>query len=229
VYIGSYIYVDKRAPRHLRASAQSLIAFLMLGVGMLLGRRVCGVTLAQYRGAVTTMEAAKATDGEPEVDKNAPIPSWSDLAALDTDKDGRISRSEVAALGAKGLTIGKFTYSRRSWGGPPEGRRLEGNPHPRGLPLRRSRRHRRDSARLDQGQGPSLGSILALAGPGRGDDRHRLLVRDSRHAGAARTALPEPEAAKEPEPQPPPDFPPAPPQSPPAGESPGEPPPPQPS
>ena len=116
VFVGSYIYVDKVAPRHLRASAQSLIAFLMLGVGMLLGTKISGVTLAQYRGAVNTIEATKQTDKGPELDKNAPIPSWSQLAVLDANQDGQINRNEIADLGAAGLTVGPFTYSEKELG-----------------------------------------------------------------------------------------------------------------
>jgi len=113
VFVGSYIYVDKVAPRHLRASAQSLIAFLMLGVGMLLGTKISGVTLAQYRGAVSSIEAAKTTDEGSKLDKNAPIPTWSELAVLDANKDAKINRKEIEDVGATGLTVGKFTYSAR--------------------------------------------------------------------------------------------------------------------
>jgi nucleoside transporter len=61
VYVGSYIYVDKCAPRHLRASAQSLIAFLMLGVGMLVGTKAAGWTLAEFPAVVNSIEATKVT------------------------------------------------------------------------------------------------------------------------------------------------------------------------
>jgi len=111
VYVGSYIYVDKWAPRHLRASAQSLIAFLMLGVGMLLGTKAAGWTLEPYRGAVSRIEATEETAEGPELNKNAKIPPWSELARLDSNKDGEINRREIEAVGATGLAIGKLTYS----------------------------------------------------------------------------------------------------------------------
>ncbi len=110
VFVGSYIYVDKRAPRHLRASAQSLIAFLMLGVGMLLGTKVAGITLGQFPAVVSNMEATKEAEGLPEVVKKAPILRWDQLAGLDGDKDGQISRKEIAALGEAGLPVDKLTY-----------------------------------------------------------------------------------------------------------------------
>jgi hypothetical protein len=116
VFVGSYIYVDKWAPRHLRASAQSLIAFLMLGVGMFLGNQAAGVTLGQYQGVVSKIEATKETDKGPEPVGKAPIPSWSDLAALDTNNDKRISLKEIEAVGTAGLTVGekpKLVYSQK--------------------------------------------------------------------------------------------------------------------
>ena len=47
-FVASQIYVDQRAPRHLRASAQSFIAFVTLGVGLFLGNRVAGYTVDEY-------------------------------------------------------------------------------------------------------------------------------------------------------------------------------------
>ncbi len=113
VYVGSYIFVDKWAPRHLRASAQSLIAFLMLGMGMFLGSHAAGVTLGQYPGVVSQIAATKETKDGPVVDASAPIPSWNQLAVLDKNGDGKIDRKEVGAVEDAGLPVGGFTYSEK--------------------------------------------------------------------------------------------------------------------
>jgi nucleoside transporter len=110
VYVGSYMYVDKKAPRDLRASAQSLIAFLMLGLGMLLGTKIAGWSLAEFPAAVSAMTAVK--EGTTKPTDKAPIPTWAELAhELDANHDGRITREEIKAVGPNGLAIGKYTYS----------------------------------------------------------------------------------------------------------------------
>jgi len=114
VYVGSYIYVDKKAPRDLRASAQSLIAFLILGVGMLVGTKIAGWTLAEFPAAVSKMTAVK--EGETEPTNKAPIPTWAELADKDklgTNDQGQISREGIHAVGTEGLRIGEYTYSER--------------------------------------------------------------------------------------------------------------------
>src|SRR5207302_5436834 len=41
-FVVAYLYVDRQAPSHLRASAQGLITFITLGVGWFLGNLVSG-------------------------------------------------------------------------------------------------------------------------------------------------------------------------------------------
>lgn len=48
-FVASQIYVDQKAPRHLRASAQSFIAFVTLGVGIFLGNQSAGYIVDQYK------------------------------------------------------------------------------------------------------------------------------------------------------------------------------------
>ncbi len=47
-FVASQIYVDQKAPRHLRASAQSFIAFVTLGVGIFLGNMAGGKIVGDY-------------------------------------------------------------------------------------------------------------------------------------------------------------------------------------
>jgi len=44
-FISGQIYTDKKAPEHLRAQAQGLIAFLVWGVALLLGNLLCSYLL----------------------------------------------------------------------------------------------------------------------------------------------------------------------------------------
>jgi MFS family permease len=47
-FVVSYLYVDRQAPRQLRASAQAMITFITLGLGMFLGNYVGGVVKDWY-------------------------------------------------------------------------------------------------------------------------------------------------------------------------------------
>lgn len=55
LYVGAYMYVDRRAPAHLKASAQSLLSFLLLGVGWFLGAKGAGFMLDQYPPEIPAM------------------------------------------------------------------------------------------------------------------------------------------------------------------------------
>jgi nucleoside transporter len=47
-YVGAYMYVDRRAPEELKASAQSLLAFLLLGIGWFAGAKMAGFMVDYY-------------------------------------------------------------------------------------------------------------------------------------------------------------------------------------
>lgn len=47
-FVVAYLYVDRRAPPHLRASAQGMITFATLGVGMFLGSLLTGAVYQEY-------------------------------------------------------------------------------------------------------------------------------------------------------------------------------------
>ena len=47
-FVTGQIYVDQKAPVHLRAAAQGLIAFVTLGVGMLIGSWLSGLVVDRY-------------------------------------------------------------------------------------------------------------------------------------------------------------------------------------
>ena len=78
-FVASQIYVDKKAPRHLRASAQSLIAFITLGLGMFVGSNVSGWIVKQYPAVAVTV----TTSSGKEV-AGASLPHWADTQSGDT-------------------------------------------------------------------------------------------------------------------------------------------------
>ncbi|MBI2824256.1 MAG: nucleoside permease [Planctomycetia bacterium] len=73
-FVASQIYVDKKAPRDLRASAQSLIAFITLGLGMLVGANVSGWIVNKYPDVRVQASA----------EKPVALPNWADTASADT-------------------------------------------------------------------------------------------------------------------------------------------------
>lgn len=74
VFVAAFIYVDKRAPRELGASAQSFIAFLMWGVGMFIGATLAGITAEMY--PPDRVAAVKQTDAGAENVPAASLPEW---------------------------------------------------------------------------------------------------------------------------------------------------------
>ncbi len=74
-FVASQIYVDKKAPRDMRASAQSLIAFITLGLGMFVGSNVSGWIVEQY--PAVKIEATNA-DGDVVMTS---LPEWAGTGA----------------------------------------------------------------------------------------------------------------------------------------------------
>jgi len=116
VFVGAYIYVDKKAPPDLRASAQSLIAFLMLGVGMFLGTTLSGRIIDSYPAFEGSMPATRSivlekngevTPIEPVTElKRAPLPDWEEIDdRLDTDRKDQIWLSDLQKIPEQGFQI----------------------------------------------------------------------------------------------------------------------------
>jgi nucleoside transporter len=70
LYVAAYMYADKMAPADMKASVQSLMAFLLLGVGQVLGSVGYGKMAETYPPIMT---AAKIGDTE------MPLPPWNDV------------------------------------------------------------------------------------------------------------------------------------------------------
>jgi len=123
VFVGAYIYVDKKAPADLRASAQSFIAFLMLGLGMFLGSILSGRVIDGYPPFVGSMPATRHVvldkDGEItelkplEQLERAPLPEWSEIVdRLDTDGNEQIWLKELEAIREPGFQVVDETAAR---------------------------------------------------------------------------------------------------------------------
>jgi nucleoside transporter len=114
VFVGSYIYVDKKAPSDLRASAQSLIAFLMLGVGMFLGNLLSGYAAGQYPAYAGNMAAEMKTDKDTRQLDRAPLPTWDTLAEqLNIDPKGPVSLADLKRIPDAGYQEENRTYAKK--------------------------------------------------------------------------------------------------------------------
>jgi len=81
-FVASYIYVDTRVHESQRASAQSFIAFVMLGVGMFLGSIASGWVVDRYPPAIlVTVQVESKSDGKTHTEQ-VPLPEW-DAACTD--------------------------------------------------------------------------------------------------------------------------------------------------
>lgn len=76
-FVASQLYVDKKAARDVRASAQSLIAFITLGLGMFVGAQAAGFVVNKY----PAVKVAATGEGVKEGDKVG-LPNWAS-----TEKD----------------------------------------------------------------------------------------------------------------------------------------------
>ena len=86
LYVAAYMYAEKVAPANLKASAQSMMVFLLLGVGQVLGGWGYGYMREAYPPKFPSIAVAQSqllnVDGKlPEGNANAasvPIPMWSE-------------------------------------------------------------------------------------------------------------------------------------------------------
>ena len=76
-YVGAYMWVDRRAPAELKSSAQSLLAFLLLGVGFLAGAKGAGFMMERFDAKVpvawqgTVVEITQKEEPDPGEAKRA--------------------------------------------------------------------------------------------------------------------------------------------------------------
>lgn len=133
LYVAAYMYADKKSPPELKASTQSLMAFLLLGVGQVLGsqlygymsdrpanlpketKTVAGEALPAWSDAKMVGSAWRYLDLSATVDevfKGKKAEAQSDLLSLvDTNKDNVISSDELAQA-PETLSIGGTDYAK---------------------------------------------------------------------------------------------------------------------
>ncbi len=100
VYVGAYIFVDTKAPRDMRASAQSFISFLMLGVAWLLGANLAGKTNDFYPAQISGIES-KLMRAE-TIPTDYKVPTWSELLGkYDANQDGALEENEFRVAQSK--------------------------------------------------------------------------------------------------------------------------------
>ena len=75
LYAGSYMYGDKIAPEAMKASVQSFIGMILLGVGQIGGYLLAGYLVEWYPPAITEYTVAETT---------VALPAWTDPAAANS-------------------------------------------------------------------------------------------------------------------------------------------------
>jgi len=75
-FVASQIYVDNRADARQRASAQSFIAFVTMGVGMFVGAYVGGITFDHYPPTVQVAATHLSGADQSETEISLPLPNW---------------------------------------------------------------------------------------------------------------------------------------------------------
>ncbi len=136
LYVGAYMYGEKKAPADQKASVQSLLTFLLLGVGQMLGAQWEGLAERNAAPAFSEMQIAASDAGvqmpgwvNPKLqesnfkylDLSGNVKRWmgKDEAAqrkdlgteLDRNQDNIITPHEIAAVGAEGLTLGETAFT----------------------------------------------------------------------------------------------------------------------
>jgi nucleoside transporter len=75
-FVASQIYVDSRASAKQRASAQSFIAFVTMGVGMFVGSYVSGETVDRYPPLIRVKAIVKSSADAEAKTAEVPLPNW---------------------------------------------------------------------------------------------------------------------------------------------------------
>lgn len=120
-FVASQIYVDRKAPRNLRASAQSFIAVVTLGLGMYIGALIGGAVTNGYPPlkveAMTTEgkkveEPQELPDWQPPTEGGKPVLSQ---GHVDLDGDGEISEKDWQETMQRADTDGDGKITEKEW------------------------------------------------------------------------------------------------------------------
>lgn len=87
LYVGAYMYADSKAPANLKASVQSMMIFLLLGVGQVLGAQIYPPLADKNKpvieNVIVSVDQLKAADKDNlesilQHEVSVPIPAWND-------------------------------------------------------------------------------------------------------------------------------------------------------
>lgn len=106
LYVAAYMYADKKAPDNLKASVQSLMVFLLLGVGQVTGSFMYGgiseMYPAKFPGMTIAASQVEITSGEPSEKFDSfdvPIPVWNE------SEDSWVRYLDLAAQAKKWMGV----------------------------------------------------------------------------------------------------------------------------
>ncbi len=86
VFIAAFIFADKKAPQGMSASAQSLVAFIIWGVGMFLGTKIAGFTAGEYPPMTIPAVKQVAAAAAEKID-SAALPDWmTEVQGVESEK-----------------------------------------------------------------------------------------------------------------------------------------------
>jgi nucleoside transporter len=109
LYVAAYMFGDRVAPPHLKASVQSLLAFLLLGIGQLLSGYLYGYQFNRSAPAFTrTMATEQAKAGKPLPAWNVPEMEKSGWRYLDLAKTAKYLKGDKDVFNL-GEHLGKYT------------------------------------------------------------------------------------------------------------------------
>ncbi len=107
-YVAAYMFGDRVAPANLKASVQSLLAFLLLGIGQLLSGYIYGYQINRSAPEITKTVTEQAKDGKALPAWNVPEMETSAWRYLDLAKSVKYLRGDKTVFNF-GEHLGKYT------------------------------------------------------------------------------------------------------------------------
>ena len=97
-FVASQIYVDSRANSNQRASAQSFIAFVTMGVGMFVGAYIGGEIVDQYPPQIMVRTTIKASQSATPETKQVVLPNWDVTGETGIAKELSLKEDSLLAI-----------------------------------------------------------------------------------------------------------------------------------
>lgn len=97
-FVASQIYVDSRASANQRASAQSFIAFVTMGVGMFVGAYVGGQIVDMYPPTILVKATVKSSDTATPETRQLVLPNWDATAETGMAKELGLKADDLLSI-----------------------------------------------------------------------------------------------------------------------------------